>query len=109
MYPSERDYLADHEHERNHEAKLERIEDRRIESKVSNMLEKEIQSITDYLPNDPFDNSDDERIKLYQLIEEVSCEFGQWHRHLNFGMYYEKTTKELFTYFTENIYKKDKP
>ncbi len=73
---------------------------------MSNILEDEIDSAFKW------HNSNE---LIYQLTEEVADLFADWNVSIIDDDFYMiepfdvMTRKELFTYFIENIYKKDKP
>jgi hypothetical protein len=50
--------------------------------------------------------------KLYLLTQEVACAFYDWTEKYGWMQEFQHqethTTKELFSYFIDNVYKKDK-
>ena len=115
MYPNYPDPQEREVQENKLEDKLERIETQRIEEKIkamSNVLEDKIGDLNELLQNEQA-GFDDTTKALYQLTEEVSCDFSDWKAmeswKYEFLEQHNFTTKELFQYFILNIYKTEQP
>ncbi len=73
----------------------------------NNKLYSEIEKLNDRYKDSSYVDVNNE---LYQLTEDVAVKFAEWKDDNSWEMDYREqkthTTKELFTYFLENIYKK---